>query len=59
MSGNVLRFARNPYVVKSSLSQRFGGVVGYRICLTHRRSPVRARAESFFIFPDHIRPIAE
>ena len=28
--------------------ERFGGVVGYRICLTHRRSPVRARAESFF-----------
>ena len=28
--------------------KRFGGVVGYRICLTHRRSPVRARAESFF-----------
>ena len=26
----------------------FGGVVGYRICLTHRRSPVRARAESFY-----------
>ena len=31
-----------------TLEQRFGGVVGYRICLTHRRSPVRARAESFF-----------
>ena len=30
------------------LRERFGGVVGYRICLTHRRSPVRARAESFF-----------
>ncbi len=29
----------------------FGGVVGYHICLTHRRSPVRSRAESsFFLF---------
>ena len=28
---------------------RFDGVVGYRICLTHRRSPVRTRVEpSFF-----------
>ena len=31
-----------------NLCKRFGGVVGYRICLTHRRPPVRARAESFF-----------
>ena len=30
------------------IDKRFGGVVGYRICLTHRRSPVRARAESFW-----------
>ena len=29
------------------IDKRFGGVVGYRICLTHRRPPVRARAESF------------
>src|SRR5258708_35972662 len=27
---------------------RFDGVVGYRICLTHRRSPVRTRVEPFF-----------
>ena len=27
---------------------RFDGVVGYRICLTHRRSPVRTWLESFF-----------
>ena len=26
----------------------FDGVVGYRICLTHRRSPVRTRVEPFF-----------
>ena len=26
---------------------RFDGVVGYRICLTHRRPPVRARVEPF------------
>ncbi len=30
---------------------RFDGVVGYRICLTHRRSPVRTRAEPFFFSP--------
>ena len=32
--------------------QRFDGVVGYRICLTHRRSPVRAWVEScnWFLF---------
>ena len=30
--------------------KRFDGVVGYRICLTHRRPPVRARVEPFFIF---------
>lgn len=24
------------------------GVVGYHFCLTHRRSPVRARAKSYF-----------
>ena len=28
--------------------KRFDGVVGYRICLTHRRPPVRARVEPFF-----------
>jgi hypothetical protein len=28
---------------------RFDGVVGYRICLTHRRPPVRARVEPFFL----------
>ena len=30
------------------LWQRVGGVVGYRICLTHRRSSVRTWADSFF-----------
>ena len=29
---------------------RFDGVVGYRICLTHRRPPVRARVEPFFLW---------
>jgi hypothetical protein len=29
---------------------RFDGVVGYRICLTHRRPPVRARVEPFFLY---------
>ena len=28
-------------------SKRFDGVVGYRICLTHRRPPVRTRVEPF------------
>ena len=36
--------------------RRFGGVVGYRICLTHRRPPVRARAESFFFYPHSVFP---
>ena len=31
---------------KEPLLSWFDGVVGYRICLTHRRSPVRARVES-------------
>jgi hypothetical protein len=31
--------------------KRFDGVVGYRICLTHRRSPVRTRVEPFFYKP--------
>jgi hypothetical protein len=30
-------------------SERFDGVVGYRICLTHRRSPVRTRVEPFLL----------
>jgi hypothetical protein len=30
---------------------RFDGVVGYRICLTHRRPPVRTRVEPFFFLP--------
>jgi len=30
-------------------SSWFCGVVGYHFCLTHRRSPVRARAESLFL----------
>ena len=29
---------------------RVGGVVGYRICLTHRRSSVRTWADSCFFF---------
>ena len=29
---------------------RVGGVVGYRICLTHRRSSVRTWADSSFFF---------
>ena len=29
----------------------FDGVVGYHICLTHRRSPVRARVESSLFSP--------
>ena len=33
---------------------RFDGVVGYRICLTHRRSSVRAWVESYFV---HLLPI--
>jgi hypothetical protein len=32
----------------SSYISWFCGVVGYHFCLTHRRSPVRARAESSF-----------
>src|SRR6266576_2448432 len=32
-------------------STRFDGVVGYRICLTHRRSPVRTRVEPFLALP--------
>jgi hypothetical protein len=34
---------------------RFDGVVGYRICLTHRRPPVRARVEPYFfsLIPEH------
>ena len=32
-------------------SKRFDGVVGYRICLTHRRPPVRARVEPSFLVP--------
>ena len=28
--------------------QGVDGVVGYRICLTHRRSPVRTWLDSFF-----------
>ena len=32
---------------------RFDGVVGYRICLTHRRSPVRTRVEPFFFLSSH------
>jgi hypothetical protein len=31
--------------------KRFDGVVGYRICLTHRRPPVRARVEPSFFQP--------
>jgi hypothetical protein len=32
-------------------TSRPDGVVGYRICLTHRRSPVRARVRSnLFVF---------
>ena len=39
-------------------AQRFGGVVGYRICLTHRRSPVRAWVESFLLAgPLNPRPV--
>src|SRR6266566_557735 len=34
------------------LSKRFDGVVGYRICLTHRRSPVRTRVEPIFFRPE-------
>jgi hypothetical protein len=30
-------------------SSRFCGVVGYHFCLTHRRSPVRTRAESLLL----------
>jgi hypothetical protein len=30
-----------------SISARFDGVVGYRICLTHRRSSVRSWVEPF------------
>ncbi len=30
---------------------RFDGVVGYRICLTHRRSPVRTRVEPISFSP--------
>ena len=32
---------------------RFDGVVGYRICLTHRRPPVRARVEPF-LYHSHL-----
>ena len=40
----------------SAFLRRFGGVVGYRICLTHRRPPVRARAESIFFRPHSVFP---
>ena len=33
--------------LSDSTDYRFDGVVGYRICLTHRRPPVRARVEPF------------
>ena len=39
----LLSFNRHGYV-------RVGGVVGYRICLTHRRSSVRSWADSWFCF---------
>ncbi|KIK53871.1 hypothetical protein GYMLUDRAFT_924408 [Collybiopsis luxurians FD-317 M1] len=32
-------------IVKDGKKSWFDGVVGYRICLTHRRSSVRARVE--------------
>ena len=45
-----LRFCLGLYDHDCSIcprSCRFDGVVGYRICLTHRRPPVRARVEPF------------
>ena len=39
-----------PHGLACTCFQRFDGVVGYRICLTHRRSPVRAWLESIFCF---------
>ena len=39
------------------ISERFDGVVGYRICLTHRRSPVRTRVEPFlFLYLQVVYP---
>ena len=35
---------------KTITKTRSDGVVGYRICLTHRRSPVRTRVRSFFFY---------
>ena len=35
--------------LKQSFNNWFCGVVGYHFCLTHRRSPVRARAESLLL----------
>ena len=36
---------------KASLKvSKFPWCSGYHICLTHRRSPVRSRAETFFVF---------
>ena len=37
--------------------KRFDGVVGYHICLTHRRSPVQTRVEPAFFFPARIGTI--
>ena len=33
---------------------RLCGVVGYHFCLTHRRSPVQARAKSLCFFAVHL-----
>ena len=35
-------------IICAQRRHRVGGVVGYRICLTHRRSSVRTWADSFF-----------
>ena len=41
------------YFSSREVWKRFDGVVGYRICLTHRRSPVRTRVEPFFFSSPH------
>jgi hypothetical protein len=44
---NAFRRATGAYYVK--ITYRVDGVVGYRICLTHRRSSVRAWVDSYFL----------
>ena len=48
LPGESKKSTRRPIRQPSICCYRFDGVVGYRICLTHRRSPVRTWLESFF-----------